>query len=204
MSEGERSEFHEWYEKQEPQFDKKRVLEKYCQGAVTILKQECLVFPREYMQIGNLDLILKTITIASAYNKVLRKRFLQPDTICLTPTGGYTCNKYYSKKAKMWLVHMEGTDVVKIMHGRNDREYKVHELPHLILEGYCPETRGIYEFFGYYFHGHKCQPFRDVITTLCDTLAERYERTMLRLQPITRSIYLVNFQWNASLTNRVL
>ena len=44
------------------------------------------------MQIGNLGVFLESITIESACNKVLRRRFLQPDTIGLIPTGGYTCN----------------------------------------------------------------------------------------------------------------
>jgi len=140
-------------------------------------------------------LFLESITIASACNKVLRKPFLQPDTIGLIPTGGCTCNKNYSKKAMMWLLHMEETDGVKIMHGRNGREYKVHELPQFSVDGYCPETRTIYEFFGCYFNGHTCQPFRDVITTRGDTLAERYVRTMSRLEQITRSGYLVKVQW---------
>ena len=52
-------------------------------------------------------LFLESITIASACNKVLRKRFLQPDAIGLIPTGGYTCNKNYSMKAMMWMLHME-------------------------------------------------------------------------------------------------
>jgi len=95
----------------------------------------------------------------------------------------------------MWLLHMEQTDGVKIMHGRNGREYKVPELSHFSVDGYCPETRTIYEFCGCYFHGHTCQPIREVITTSGDTLAERYERTMSRLEQITRSGYLVKFQW---------
>ena len=52
------------------------------------------------------------------------------------------------------------------------REYKVPELPHFSVDGYCPENRTIYEFFGCYFHGHTCQPFRGVITTSGDTLAD--------------------------------
>jgi len=92
------------------------------------------------MQIGNLDVFLESITIALACNKVLRKRFLQPYTIGLIPTGGYTCNKNYSKKTMMWLLHMVETDGVKIMHGRNGREYNVPELPQFRVDGYCPET----------------------------------------------------------------
>jgi hypothetical protein len=58
------------------------------------------------MQIGNIGVFVETITIASACNKVLRKRFRKPDTIGLIPAGGYTSNNNYSKKAMMWLLHM--------------------------------------------------------------------------------------------------
>ena len=151
MGKGERSEFLECYEKQEHSFDNRRVLDQYCQPDVTVLRQECRVFQREFMQIGNLGVFHESITIASTCNNVLRKRFLQSGTIGLIPTGGYTCNNNYSKKAMMWLLHMVETDGVKIIHGRNGREYKVPELPQFSVDGYCPETRTIYEFFGCYF-----------------------------------------------------
>jgi len=111
--------------------------------------------------------------------KFLRKRFLHSDIIGLILTGGYTCNKNYSKKAMMWLLHMEETDGVKIIHGR---EYKLPEFPQFSVDRYCPETRRIYEFFGCYFHGHTCQSFRDIITTSGDTLVEQNERTISRLE----------------------
>ena len=44
------------------------------------------------MKIGNIEVFLEAITIAFACNKVLRKRFLKPDTIGLIPTGGYIGN----------------------------------------------------------------------------------------------------------------
>jgi len=80
---------------------------------------------------------------------------------------------------------MEQIDGVKIMHCRNGREFKVPELPHFGVDGYCPETRIIYVFFGYHWHGHTCQPFRDVINLNGDTLAGRYERSMSRLEQMT-------------------
>ena len=69
------------------------------------------------------------------------------------------------------------------------------ELPRLSVDGYCPETNTVYEFFGCFWHGHTCQPFRDVATLSGDTLAERYERTMSRLEQITRAGYQVKVQW---------
>jgi hypothetical protein len=74
------------------------------------------------MEIGNIEVFLESITIASACNRVLRKRFLKPATIGLVPTGGYTGNVNYSKKALMWLVYREQTDGCKILHGGNGRE----------------------------------------------------------------------------------
>ena len=97
---------------QEPPFDNRRVIEKYCQEEVTLLKQAYGFFRREFMQIENLDVFIESVTIASACNKVLRKRFLQPDTIDLIHIGGYTCNKNYSKTAMMCLLHTEETDGV--------------------------------------------------------------------------------------------
>ena len=110
MGVGEREEFLAWYEAHKSQpFHNKQVLETYCQDDVTVLRQACRVFRREFLQIGNIEVFLESLTIASACNKVLRRKFLKPDTIGMIPTGGYTCNKKYSKKAIMWLLHMEQT-----------------------------------------------------------------------------------------------
>jgi len=82
-------------------FDNRRVLEAYHQDDVIVLRQACQVFRQEYMQIGNIEVLVEAITIASACNKVLRKRFLKPHTIGLIPKAGYTWNINYSKKALM-------------------------------------------------------------------------------------------------------
>ena len=89
----------------------------------------------------------------------------------------------------MWLLHMEEMDGCKIMHARNGREYRLPELPRFSVDGYCPETRTVYEFLGCFWHGCKCQPFRDHETMNKDTLAERYERTMSSIEQITRAGY---------------
>ena len=65
---------------------------------------------------------MEAVTIASAGNKALRKQLLKPDTIGLIPTGGYSGNVSYSKKALMWFVYREQTDGRRIMHGRNGRD----------------------------------------------------------------------------------
>ena len=196
MSESERKEFLAWYEGQKTEvFYNRRVLETYSQDDVTVLRQAYRVFRREFFQIGNIVVYLEAITVASACNKVLCKRFLKPDTIDLIPTGGYTANVKYSKKVLTSLVYREKTEGLKILHGRNGREYKLPEMQNVIVDGFCSETRTVYESLGCYFHGHTCQPFRDVTTMVGDTLAERYERTMARIEKGARAGYQVEVEW---------
>lgn len=105
----------------------------------------------------------------------------------------------------MWLLHMEKEDSCHIIHTRNGREFRPPEIPKYSVDGYCPETKIVYEFFGCFAHVHTCQPFRDVPTMSGDTLAERYERTMTRLAHITQAGYQAKFKWsgNANLTMRI-
>ena len=94
----------------------------------------------------------------------------------------------------MWLLHTEEMDGCKIMPARKGREYRLPELPRFSVDGYCPETRTVYEFLGF-FYGCKCQPFRDHETMNEDTLAERYQTTMSKIEQITRAGYQVKLQW---------
>ena len=86
MGEEERTEFLAWYEirkSEEQLFGNKRVLQTYCQNEVTVLRQACRVFRREFMHMANIVIYLESITVASTCNVFLRKRFLQPETIGL-------------------------------------------------------------------------------------------------------------------------
>ena len=90
---------------------------------------------------------------------------------------------------------MERTVGCHIQHARNGREYRPSELLQYSVDGYCAETRTIYEFLGCYYHGCKCQLFLDVKTLASgETLAERYEQ-MARIELLTRAGYTVKVQW---------
>jgi len=94
MSVGERKEFLAWYNEQKLKvFDNRHALEQYCQDDVTLLRQACRVFRREFLEIGNIEGFLEAMTIATACNKVLRKKFLKPETNGLIPPGGYRANR---------------------------------------------------------------------------------------------------------------
>ena len=159
-----------WYNAQRDKvFDNRRVLEQYCQDDVNVLRQACLLFRRDFMDVGHVDIFLESFTIASACNIVLRKRFLKPETVGLIPTGGYSCNQNYSKKVLMWILHMEQTDGFTIMNARNVREFRLPELPRYSVDGYCAETKTVYEFSGCFYHGCKCKPLPDHKTLDEDT-----------------------------------
>ena len=117
--------------------------------------------------------------------------------------GGYSGNVSYSKKALMCLVYWEMMDGGrKITHGRNGRFYRLPELPQFSVEIFGSETSTVYEFLGCYYHGHTCQPYRDVWTMRRETLGERYERTILRVEHITRAVYRVEVQWESQLMRK--
>lgn len=92
MHESERNEFLAWYEivAKKDVFDNRRVMERYCQDDVAVLREACPKFRRPFLQIGNVDVFIESMIIASACNIVFRKKFLQPDRRGKIPIGGYT------------------------------------------------------------------------------------------------------------------
>ena len=92
-----------------------------------MLREACRVLRRGFLQIGNIDVFLESVTLAPACNKVMRKRFLKPNTIGLIPPGCYTGNVNYINNAIMWLVYREQNDGCTIMHAGNGREYRPPE-----------------------------------------------------------------------------
>jgi hypothetical protein len=70
---------------------------------------------RGFMEIGNIDEFLEAVTIVSACNKVLCKKFIKPETIGLIPNGGCFANNRYSKKALMCLLRIEQTDGYSVL-----------------------------------------------------------------------------------------
>jgi len=55
----------------------------------------------------------------------------------------------------MWLVYKEMVDwKLRILYGRDGSEYSLPEVPHFIVDGFCPQTRNVYDFIGCFYHGH--------------------------------------------------
>jgi len=96
---------------------------------------------------------------------------------------------------------MEQTDGVEIKHARNRLEYRPPKLPHASMDGYFAEPNRDYKYYECHWHGHACQPFRDVTTTNGDNVEARYEQTISRLEQITRAGYQVKVHWKCEFHN---
>jgi len=57
--------------------ENKRVQEAYCQDDVSVLPEACRVLRREFIQIGNIDIFLESVSISPACNKVMGKRLFK-------------------------------------------------------------------------------------------------------------------------------
>ena len=53
----------------------------------------------------------------------------------------------------MWLAHRERTEGCTISHGYNGQEFRIPELPHLNVDGYCHETNKVFDFNGFFGTG---------------------------------------------------
>jgi len=61
-------------------FDNRHMLRRCCQEEVTVLREACRTFRRHFLQIGNVEVFLQSMNIASACNKTFRN-------ISSNPTG---------------------------------------------------------------------------------------------------------------------
>ena len=115
---------------------------------MTVLRLACKTFLTLFKAIGNIEVFLESVSIASACNKVFRRNYIKPDTIGIIPRGGYTDGKVQSKQAMMWLAYVQITEGRRLRHGHNGKEYRLRELQRYSVDGYCEETKTVYEFMG--------------------------------------------------------
>ena len=66
-------------------FEIRRVLERYCQAAVTVPREACRTFHKHSLQIVKMEVFLEGMTIVSVCNKLFRKKFFQPDRLGIIP-----------------------------------------------------------------------------------------------------------------------
>jgi G:T-mismatch repair DNA endonuclease (very short patch repair protein) len=195
MSVDERTQFLEWYEEQKVKlFSNKAELLAYCMDDVSVLRQACCSFRNLILKLVKMDPFREAITISSICNKVFRTMFLKPDTVGIILRAGYRMGDRQSIEGLQWLAYMGRTR--KMIHAGNGRETSLPGVPNVNVDGYCEETKEVFEYLGCFWHGCHCMPNRHKPTgNTEETLENRYEETMARMQKIKAAGYTVVSTW---------
>jgi G:T-mismatch repair DNA endonuclease (very short patch repair protein) len=119
--------------------------------------------------------------------------FLKPDAVGIIPRAGYRMGDRQSIDGLHWLAYMGLTR--KTIYAGN-REVHLAGVPNVKVEGYFRETNEVFEYLGCFRHGCLCMPNRPKpIGNTDETLQNRYEKTMARLQKIKDAGYTVVSIW---------
>ncbi|GAB0089614.1 hypothetical protein DMENIID0001_041890 [Sergentomyia squamirostris] len=197
MSQKQYTEFLEWYNSVKSQsFNNMRELIHYCRQDVKILMNGCLNFMFGFLETSQINPFLQAITIADAVMKAYRKHYLQPDTLAITPKFNYNSNFLHlqSKISLKWLVYMK-----EISNRCIKYEVKIPGTRY-IADGFDVNSNTVYSFEGCYFHGHTCFRNRGAVSTKNpnDTMQNRYESTIKRLDRIRQLGYNVESIWECN------
>lgn len=196
-----------WYAEKVEQnyvFDFQKEIVDYCISDVDILAQSCLKFRDLVIKETNVCPFMEATTIASSCNKVFRRNFLKPNTIGIIPKRGYRWRDNQSKVAIQWLVWEEHQRGVNIHHAAKGEEVRVAGVK---VDGYCEDTKQVFEFEGCYYHGcPRCFTYqRD--TPLhkdpSETLNSKYDTTQAKNERLRSLGYEVIEMWECDFKRRL-
>ena len=178
MSSSGRKSFVEWHQARVDEnyvFDFKKELREYCRSDVDILRRSMLKFRKDFIELENIDPLLYT-TIASVCMTVYRCNYMPNDQIGVVKD--VTRGEKYSKISIAWLDWLSERDGVNIEHALNGGE---KTLPNIgKVDGFCKESKTVYEFQGCFWHGcEKC--FSN------DTINTKNQMDMLTLRKRTQA-----------------
>ena len=177
MSSSGRKAFDEWYQARVDEnyvFDFKKELREYCRSDVDILRRSMLKFRNDFIELENIDPLLY-ITIASVCMTVYRCNYMPRDQIGVVKDA--TRDEKFSKISIAWLDWISERDGVNIEHALNGGEKNLKDIGK--VDGFCKETKTVYEFQGCFWHGCKKCFSNDTINT-------KNQRDMLTLRKRTQ------------------
>uniref|UniRef100_A0A1B0GJ30 DNA-directed DNA polymerase n=1 Tax=Lutzomyia longipalpis TaxID=7200 RepID=A0A1B0GJ30_LUTLO len=188
------NDFLQWYSSVKNNiFNNKEELIRYCRQDVKILMKGCLNFMFSFIETTDVNPFLEAITIADAVMKVYRKNYLKPNTLGITPKNNYNSNFIHlqSKISLKWLVYLKLKENINLRY-----EVKLKNCRY-IADGYDETSNTVYSFEGCYYHGHTCYLNRMQVCSNDpnDTLHNRYEATLRRLDHIRKLGYNVVSMW---------
>ena len=214
--EEDRKEFIQWYESVKNNvFDFEQELFSYCVNDVDILSRVILEFRKNIMLEETKVDPLNQVTIASTTMTVFKQNFLEehfePGTdtfigsdLALVPATGYVSRDNYSRKSIIWLEWIKSNNPrIIIQHALTDcGEYRVPGTNYRV-DGYCEQTRTIYEFLGCLWHGCcVCHPDRQrPLAKTNETADLLYNKTMDRIRHLESLHYKVVTIWEYEFCN---
>ena len=185
-----------WHQEQRAKnvvFDFQKELLAYCQSDVRLLKQGCLTFKRLFETLTGFN-PFEHITIASACNRDLRMNRMIPNSIASEPVRGWRNRINQSRVAIEWLTWCAQEN--NIQHVGNAGEVRIP--PAGFIDGYCHDTRTVYEFQGCFTHGcPTCYPNRHEphVRHFDRTLQDVYEVSQQKIQQLKELGYTVVQMW---------
>ena len=189
--------WHQEQRAQNVVFDFQKELVAYCESDVRLLKEGCLTFKRLFETLAGFN-PFEHITIASACNRDLRMNQMIPNSIASEPVRGWRNKINQSGVALEWLTwcdHQQRQQALETLtpddleqHDIMANAYPDHPHPshrqyvqhvhnagevHIptvgFMDGYCPDTKIVYEFQGCFTHGcPTCYP--NVTKNMCATM----------------------------------
>jgi len=160
MSTDKAAELRKWYKSRPTKLDFSLETHEYCVKDVLILKLSFekfrrMLFDREIIDIDEVKqkiLIdpLSCITIASLCMKIMRTHFIEEDSIPLV-SERRTCD-VYSKESIEFMCWRSKRDNIYIKHCANQGGKEIVICGYRV-DGYCEETKTIYEYHGCLYHG---------------------------------------------------
>ncbi|CAH1103834.1 unnamed protein product [Psylliodes chrysocephalus] len=159
-------------------FDFQKEIHTYCESDVDILRQGCLAFRKEFLNIANID-PFQYLTIASVCMAIFRSKYLSKKTIALLETEK---KDTYSQTSIRWL-----NQFTNVRHALNGGEVHICGSK---VDGYDKVTNTVYQFHGCFWHGcPKCFTPSTVNNVNFDTMEDLFEKTSRRSQQLKEGGY---------------
>ena len=200
LSPKDRQALETWHQQQRDKvFDFQHELVAYCQSDVRLLKEGCLTFKRLFETLTGFN-PFEHITIASACNRDLRMNRMIPNSIASEPVRGWRNSINQSRVALEWLTWCSQEQTIQ--HAGNAGEVRIPTVG-LFVDGYCHDTRTVYEFQGCFTHGcPTCYPNRHEthVRHFDRTLQDVYETTQQKIQRLKELGYTVVQMWECEWT----
>ncbi len=159
-----------------------------------MLRQCCMKFRELFMNVsGGICPFYSAMTIAGVCINFLRARCLTADTIGVTPRMDRAQCRRQSLKALKWLDWVQETGNISLLTSYNGGE---KQIGNYFVDGYCEETRTIYEFYGCHWHGcPKCNRETTVHPQRKILMGQIYQETQEREQALREKGYDIVTIW---------